>query len=179
MEQCEQFFSILAKGQMLKGVVKNIVDYGAFLDLGGVDGLLYITDISWGLISHPSEMLSLNQCINVVVLDVDENKKRISLGLKQLTPHPWDMLAAELDEGSTVKGKIVNIEDYGAFVEIQPGVEGLIHVSEISWDNPSIDAKEFFKLGQIVEAKIVTINRGDRKMSLSIKQLSNDPISEI
>ncbi len=178
-EQREQILGSLEKGQVLEGIVKNITDFGAFLDLGGVDGLLYITDISWGRISHPSEVLSLNQRINVVVLDFDENKKRISLGLKQLTPHPWEVLAADVSEGSVVKGKIVNIEDYGAFVEIQPGVEGLIHISEITWGNQSINAKEYFKMGQEVEARVVTIDRGDRKMSLSIKQLTADPWSEI
>jgi small subunit ribosomal protein S1 len=178
-EQREQILGSLEKGQVLEGIVKNITDFGAFLDLGGVDGLLYITDISWGRIGHPSEVLSLNQRINVVVLDFDENKKRISLGLKQLTPHPWDVLAAEVGEGSTVKGKIVNIEDYGAFVEIQPGVEGLIHVSEITWGNQSVHAKEFFKMGQEIEARVVTVDRADRKMSLSVKQLTSDPWSDI
>jgi small subunit ribosomal protein S1 len=178
-EQREAIIASLEKGQVLEGLVKNITDFGAFLDLGGVDGLLYITDISWGRISHPSEVLSLNQKINVVVLDFDENKKRISLGLKQLQPHPWDVLPAELAEGADVRGKIVNIEDYGAFLEIQPGVEGLIHVSEVSWSNQPINAREYFKLGQEYDAKIVTIDREDRKMSLSIKQLSKDPWSEI
>ncbi len=178
-EQREQILGSLDKGQVLEGIVKNITDFGAFLDLGGVDGLLYITDISWGRIGHPSELLALNQRINVVVLDFDENKKRISLGLKQLTPHPWEVLSAEVVEGSVVKGKIVNIEDYGAFVEIQPGVEGLIHISEITWGNQSINAKEYFKMGQEVEARVVTIDRSDRKMSLSIKQLTADPWSEI
>lgn len=178
-EQREQILNSLEKGQVLEGIVKNITDFGAFLDLGGVDGLLYITDISWGRIGHPGEVLQLNQRINVVVLDFDDNKKRISLGLKQLTPHPWDVLAADISEGSVVKGKVVNIEDYGAFVEIQPGVEGLIHVSEISWGNQSVHAKEFFKMGQEVEARVVTIDRADRKMSLSIKQLTADPWSNI
>lgn len=178
-EQREAIIASLEKGQVLEGLVKNITDFGAFLDLGGVDGLLYITDISWGRISHPSEVLSLNQKINVVVLDFDENKKRISLGLKQLQPHPWEVLNETIKEGSVVKGKIVNIEDYGAFLEIQPGVEGLIHVSEVSWSNQPINAREFFKLGQEYEAKVVTIDREDRKMSLSIKQLSKDPWSDI
>jgi small subunit ribosomal protein S1 len=178
-EQREAIIASLEKGQVLEGLVKNITDFGAFLDLGGVDGLLYITDISWGRISHPSEVLSLNQKINVVVLDFDENKKRISLGLKQLQPHPWEVLDEKVKEESIVKGKIVNIEDYGAFLEIQPGVEGLIHVSEVSWSNQPINAREYFKLNQEYDAKIVTIDREDRKMSLSIKQLSKDPWSEI
>ncbi|RMG87630.1 MAG: 30S ribosomal protein S1 [Bacteroidetes bacterium] len=178
-EQKEAIIASLEKGQVLEGLVKNITDFGAFLDLGGVDGLLYITDISWGRINHPSEVLSLNQKINVVVLDFDENKKRISLGLKQLQPHPWEVLGEDIKEGSVVKGKIVNIEDYGAFLEIQPGVEGLIHVSEVSWSNQPINAQEYFKLGEELEAKVVTIDREDRKMSLSIKQLSNDPWDEI
>ncbi len=178
-EQREQIISGLEKGQVLEGLVKNITDFGAFLDLGGVDGLLYITDISWGRISHPSEVLHLNQKINVVVLDFDENKKRISLGLKQLQPHPWEVLNNEIAEGSTVKGKIVNIEDYGAFLEIQPGVEGLIHVSEVTWSNQPVNAREYFKLGQEYEAKVVTIDRDERKMSLSLKQLQQDPWSAI
>ena len=178
-EQREHIIGGHEKGQVLEGTVKNITDFGAFLDLGGVDGLLYITDISWGRITHPSEVLHLNQKINVVVLDFDENKKRISLGLKQLLPHPWEVLAAEVTEGSTVKGKIVNIEDYGAFLEIKPGVEGLIHISEVTWANAPINAKEFFKLGQEMEARVVTIDREDRKMSLSIKQLTGDPWDKI
>jgi small subunit ribosomal protein S1 len=178
-EQREHIIGGLEKGQVLEGTVKNITDFGAFLDLGGVDGLLYITDISWGRISHPSEVLHLNQKINVAVLDFDENKKRISLGLKQLQSHPWEVLSEELSENSIVKGKIVNIEDYGAFLEIQPGVEGLIHISEVTWANTPIQAKEFFKLGQEMEARIVTIDRGDRKMSLSIKQLTGDPWDKI
>ena len=178
-EQREAIIGSLEKGQVLEGLVKNITDFGAFLDLGGVDGLLYITDISWGRISHPNQILSLNQKINVVVLDFDENKKRISLGLKQLQPHPWEVLAETIDEGSTVKGKIVNIEDYGAFLEIQPGVEGLIHVSEVSWSNQPINAREFFTMGEELDAKVVTVNRNDRKMSLSVKQMSDDPWSKI
>jgi len=174
-EQREQIIQGLEKGQVLEGVIKNITDFGAFLDLGGVDGLLYITDISWGRINHPSEVLERNQKINVVVLDFDDNKKRISLGLKQLQPHPWEVLPAELVEGATVKGKIVNIEDYGAFLEIQPGIEGLIHVSEISWNNQPIHAKDFFFLGQELEAKIVTIDKAERKMSLSLRLLTEDP----
>jgi small subunit ribosomal protein S1 len=178
-EQREEIIAGLEKGQVLEGTVKNLTDFGAFLDLGGVDGLLYITDISWGRINHPSEVLSLNDNINVVVLDFDENKKRISLGLKQLQPHPWDVLPDDLKEGSTVNGKIVNIEDYGAFLEIMPGVEGLIHVSEVSWSNQPVNARDFFELGQEFEAKIVTIDSEDRKMSLSIKQLQKDPWEEV
>ena len=178
-EQREQIIAGLERGQVLEGLVKNLTDFGAFLDLGGVDGLLYITDISWGRINHPSEVLELNQKINVVVLDFDENKKRISLGLKQLQPHPWDVLDENIKEGTKIKGKIVNIEDYGAFLEIQPGVEGLIHVSEVSWSNQPVNAREFFNLGQEYEAMIVTIDRDDRKMSLSIKQLQSDPWDEI
>ncbi|MEY3921603.1 MAG: hypothetical protein RL634_1364 [Bacteroidota bacterium] len=169
----------LEKGQVLEGIIKNITDFGAFLDLGGVDGLLYITDISWGRINHPSEVLKLDQKVNVVVLDFDDEKKRISLGLKQLTPHPWDTLSTDIVEGATVKGKVVNIEDYGAFLEITPGVEGLVHVSEITWANTPVNAKEFFKLGDEYEAKVVTLDKDSRKMSLSIKQLSSDPWNEI
>lgn len=178
-EQREAIIGSLEKGQVLEGLVKNITDFGAFLDLGGVDGLLYITDISWGRISHPSEILSLNQKINVVVLDFDENKKRISLGLKQLQPHPWEVLGEEIKAGATVRGRIVNIEDYGAFLEIMPGVEGLIHVSEVTWSNQPINAREYFKINQEYDAKIVTIDREDRKMSLSIKQLADDPWNSI
>jgi small subunit ribosomal protein S1 len=174
-EQREAIISSLEKGQVLEGVVKNITDFGAFMDLGGVDGLLYITDISWGRINHPEEVLENGQKLNVVVLDFDENKKRISLGLKQLQPRPWDVLEEGLAEGSTVKGKIVNIEDYGAFLEITPGVEGLIHVSEVSWSNQPVNARDFFTLGEEHEAKIVTMDREERKMSLSLKQLQPDP----
>ncbi|HEU5167585.1 MAG TPA: 30S ribosomal protein S1 [Chitinophagaceae bacterium] len=177
--QRAEIMSKLEKGQVLEGTVKNITDFGAFMDLGGLDGLLYITDISWGRISHPSEVLKLDQKINVVVLDFDDEKKRISLGLKQLTPHPWDVLPETIAEGNIVKGRVVNIEDYGAFLEIQPGVEGLVHVSEITWANTPINAKEFFKLGDEHEAKIVTLDKGNRKMSLSIKQLSPDPWNDI
>jgi small subunit ribosomal protein S1 len=169
----------LEKGQVLEGTIKNITDFGAFLDLGGVDGLLYITDISWGRINHPSEVLKLDQKLNVVVLDFDDEKRRISLGLKQLTAHPWDTLSADIVEAANVKGKVVNIEDYGAFLEITPGVEGLVHVSEITWANTPVNAKEFFKLGDEYEAKVVTLDKDSRKMSLSIKQLSSDPWSEI
>ncbi len=178
-EQREAIIGGLEKGQVLEGLVKNITDFGAFMDLGGVDGLLYITDISWGRINHPSEVLELNQKLNVVVLDFDEDKKRISLGLKQLQPHPWEVLGAEVVEGSAIKGRIVNIEDYGAFLEIIPGVEGLIHVSEVTWSNQPVNAREYFSLGQEFEAKVVTIDRDDRKMSLSIKQLLDDPWTKV
>ncbi|NDA61163.1 MAG: 30S ribosomal protein S1 [Chitinophagia bacterium] len=177
--QRAEIMSKLEKGQVLEGVVKNITDFGAFMDLGGLDGLLYITDISWGRISHPSEVVKLDQKLQVVVLDFDDDKKRISLGLKQLTPHPWDVLPEGLAEGSVVKGKVVNIEDYGAFLEIQPGVEGLVHVSEITWANTPINAKEFFKLNDEYEAKVVTLDKDTRKMSLSIKQMTQDPWNEI
>ena len=174
-QQRAEIIGKLEKGQVLEGTIKNITDFGAFLDLGGLDGLLYITDISWGRINHPSEILKLDQKLNVVVLDVDDNKKRISLGLKQLTPHPWDTLPESIKEGEIVKGKVVNIEDYGAFLEIFPGVEGLVHVSEITWANTPINAKEFFKLGDEYESKVVTLSKEDRKMSLSIKQMTEDP----
>lgn len=177
--QRAEIMSKLEKGQVLEGTVKNITDFGAFMDLGGLDGLLYITDISWGRISHPSEVLKMDQKLNVVVLDFDDDKKRISLGLKQLTPHPWDVLPEWIHEGATVKGKVVNIEDYGAFLEIQPGVEGLVHVSEITWANTPINAKEYFKLSDEHEAKVVTLDKDSRKMSLSIKQLTEDPWSSI
>jgi small subunit ribosomal protein S1 len=177
--QRAEIMSKLEKGQVLEGTIKNITDFGAFMDLGGLDGLLYITDISWGRISHPSEVLKLDQKLQVVVLDFDDGKKRISLGLKQLTPHPWDVLPEAIREGEIVKGKVVNIEDYGAFLEIQPGVEGLVHVSEITWANTPINAKEFFKLGDEHQARIVTLDKNARKMSLSIKQLSEDPWSTI
>jgi small subunit ribosomal protein S1 len=177
--QRAEIMSKLEKGQVLEGTVKNITDFGAFMDLGGLDGLLYITDISWGRINHPSEVLKMDQKLQVVVLDFDDDKKRISLGLKQLTPHPWDVLAETIKEGAIVKGRVVNIEDYGAFLEIQPGVEGLVHVSEITWSNTPINAKEFFKLGDEYEAKVVTLDKDARKMSLSIKQMSQDPWSTI
>ncbi|MCL4140859.1 UNVERIFIED_CONTAM: hypothetical protein GTU68_039514 [Idotea baltica] len=178
-EQRETIIAGLEKGQVLEGVVKNITDFGVFMDLGGVDGLLYITDISYGRVSHPSEVCALNDKINVVVLDFDENKKRISLGLKQLQPHPWEVLSQDIVEGSVVKGTVVNVEDYGAFLEITPGVEGLVHVSEVSWSNQPVNAREQFKLGQEHESKVVTIDRESRKMSLSLKQLTEDPWGEI
>ncbi len=178
-QQRAEIIGKLEKGQVLEGTIKNITDFGAFLDLGGLDGLLYITDISWGRINHPSEVLKLDQKLNVVVLDFDDDKKRISLGLKQLTPHPWDTLPDNIKEGEIVKGKVVNIEDYGAFLEIFPGVEGLVHVSEITWANTPINAKEFFKLGDEYESKVVTLSKEDRKMSLSIKQMTEDPWNTI
>ncbi len=178
-QQRAEIIGKLEKGQVLEGTIKNITDFGAFLDLGGLDGLLYITDISWGRINHPSEVLKLDQKLNVVVLDFDDDKKRISLGLKQLTPHPWDTLPENIKEGEIVKGKVVNIEDYGAFLEIFPGVEGLVHVSEITWANTPINAKEFFKLGDEYESKVVTLSKEDRKMSLSIKQMTEDPWNTI
>ncbi len=178
-EQRESIIAGLEKGQVLEGVVKNITDFGAFLDLGGVDGLLYITDISWGRISHPSEVLEINQKIQVAVLDFDEGKRRISLGLKQLQAHPWDTLDDTIQENSIIKGKIVNIEDYGAFLEIKPGVEGLIHVSEVTWSNQPVNAKEYFNVNDEYEAKVVTIDREERKMSLSIKQMTKDPWDDI
>ncbi len=173
--QREAIIGKLEKGQVLEGTIKNITDFGAFIDLGGVDGLLYITDISWGRISHPKEVLELNQKLNVVVLDYDDNKKRISLGLKQLQAHPWDTLDKEIEVGSKVKGKIVNIEDYGAFLEITPGVEGLIHVSEVSWSNTPINSREYFHLQDVHEAIVMTLDREERKMSLSLKRLTEDP----
>ncbi|TSD67399.1 30S ribosomal protein S1 [Inquilinus sp. KBS0705] len=165
----------LEKGQVLEGTVKNITDFGVFIDLGGVDGLLHITDISWGRIEHPREVLSLDQKINVVVLDFDDEKKRIALGLKQLTPHPWQSLDENIAIGSKVKGKIVTVADYGAFLEIIPGVEGLIHVSEMSWSQNLRNPQEFLKVGDEVEAQVLTLDRDERKMSLGIKQLTPDP----
>jgi len=165
----------LEKGQVLEGTVKNITDFGVFIDLGGVDGLLHITDISWGRIEHPREVLALDQKINVVVLDFDDEKKRIALGLKQLTPHPWQSLDADLTIGSKVKGKIVTVADYGAFLEIIPGVEGLIHVSEMSWSQNLRNPQEFLKVGDEIEAQVLTLDRDERKMSLGIKQLTPDP----
>ena len=169
----------LEKGQVLEGTIKNVTDFGAFIDLGGLDGLLYITDISWGRVNHPSEVLENGQKLNVVVLDFDDEKKRISLGLKQLTPHPWESLDGNVKEGDKVKGKVVNIEDYGAFIEVLPGIEGLVHVSEISWSNQPINAKEYFKLGDEHEAIVVSIDKPEHKMSLSIKKMTDDPWSNI
>lgn len=177
--QRSEIISKLEKGQVLEGTIKNVTDFGAFIDLGGLDGLLYITDISWGRINHPSEVLTNGQKLNVAVLDFDDEKKRISLGLKQLTPHPWDALPDTMVEGKTVKGKVVNIEDYGAFLEMEPGIEGLVHVSEITWSNQPINAKEFFKMGDEHEAMIVSMDKDERKMSLSIKKMTQDPWDEI
>ena len=173
--QKREIISKLEKGQILEGTVKNITSYGVFVDLGGVDGLIHITDLSWGRVSDPHEVVALDQKINVVILDFDDEKKRIALGLKQLTPHPWDALDADLKVGDHVKGKVVVIADYGAFVEIQPGVEGLIHVSEMSWSQHLRSAQEFLKVGDDVEAVILTLDRDERKMSLGIKQLREDP----
>ncbi len=173
--QKSDILSKLEKGQVLEGTVKNMTSFGVFIDLGGVDGLLHITDISWGRINHPEEVLKMDQKINVVVLDFDDEKKRISLGLKQLSAHPWDSMAETLQVGAKVKGKIVNIADYGAFLEIAPGVEGLIHVSEMSWSQHLRNPQDFMKLGDEVEAVVLTLDKDERKMSLGIKQLQPDP----
>ena len=173
--QKKEIISKLEKGQILEGTVKNITSYGVFVDLGGVDGLIHITDLSWGRVDDPHKVVELDQKINVVILDFDDEKKRIALGLKQLTPHPWDALDPNLKVGDHVKGKVVVIADYGAFVEIQPGVEGLIHVSEMSWSQHLRSAQEFLKVGDEVEAVILTLDRDERKMSLGIKQLKEDP----
>ena len=174
-QQRKEIIGKLEKGQILEGTVKNITTYGVFVDLGGVDGLIHITDLSWGRVSDPHEVVSLDQKINVVILDFDEEKKRIALGLKQLTPHPWDALDPNLKVGDHVKGKVVVMADYGAFVEIAPGVEGLIHVSEMSWSQHLRSANDFMKVGDDVEAVILTLDRAERKMSLGIKQLKADP----
>ena len=174
-QQRKEIIGKLEKGQILEGTVKNITTYGVFVDLGGVDGLIHITDLSWGRVSDPHEVVSLDQKINVVILDFDEEKKRIALGLKQLTPHPWDALDPNLKVGDHVKGKVVVMADYGAFVEIAPGVEGLIHVSEMSWSQHLRSANDFMKVGDEVEAVILTLDRAERKMSLGIKQLKDDP----
>ena len=177
--QKQVIMSKLEKGQILEGTVKNITSYGVFVDLGGVDGLIHITDLSWGRVNHPEEIVALDQKINVVILDFDEAKKRIALGLKQLTPHPWEALDQTLKVGDKVKGRVVVMADYGAFVEIAPGVEGLIHVSEMSWSQHLRSAQEFMKVGDEVEAVILTLDREERKMSLSIKQLTPDPWENI
>ncbi|MBP3643096.1 MAG: 30S ribosomal protein S1 [Alistipes sp.] len=177
--QKQVIMSKLEKGQILEGTVKNITTYGVFIDLGGVDGLIHITDLSWGRVSHPEEVVALDQKLNVVILDFDDSKKRIALGLKQLTAHPWESLDAELKVGDRVKGKVVVMADYGAFVEIAPGVEGLIHVSEMSWSQHLRSAQDFMKVGDEVEAVVLTLDREERKMSLGIKQLTADPWENI
>jgi small subunit ribosomal protein S1 len=174
-KQKAEILSNLQKGQVLEGVIKNMTNFGVFIDLGGVDGLLHITDISWGRINHPEEVLKLDQKVNVVVLDFDDDKKRISLGMKQLTPHPWDSLPVEIQVGSKVKGRIVNVADYGAFLELLPGVEGLIHVSEMSWSQHLRNPQDFLKVNDELEAVVLTLDREERKMSLGIKQLTEDP----
>ena len=178
-QQKMEIIGKLEKGQVLEGVVKNITSYGVFIDLGGVDGLIHITDLSWGRINHPEEIVKLDEQIKVVILDFDDNKKRIALGLKQLTPHPWDALDPNINVGDVVKGKVVVIADYGAFIEIAPGVEGLIHVSEMSWSQHLRTAQDFLKIGDEVEAKVLTLDREERKMSLGIKQLIPDPWANI
>ena len=178
-QQKKDIISKLEKGQVLEGTVKNITSYGVFIDLGGVDGLIHITDLSWGRVNHPNEIVTLDQKLNVVILDFDDEKKRIALGLKQLTPHPWDALSADLKVGDTVKGKVVVMAVYGAFVEIAPGVEGLIHVSEMSWSQHLRSAQDFMKVGDEVEAVVLTLDRDERKMSLGIKQLKSDPWQNI
>ncbi len=178
-QQKKEIISKLEKGQVLEGTVKNITSYGVFIDLGGVDGLIHITDLSWGRVSDPKEIVELDQKINVVILDFDDEKKRIALGLKQLTPHPWDSLDPNLKVGDVVKGKVVVMADYGAFIEIAPGVEGLIHVSEMSWSQHLRSAQDFIKVGDEVEAVILTLDRNERKMSLGIKQLKQDPWENI
>ncbi len=177
--QKKEIIAKLEKGQVLEGTVKNITSYGVFIDLGGVDGLIHITDLSWGRINHPEEIVQLDQKLNVVILDFDDDKKRIALGLKQLTPHPWDTLSQTLKVGDSVKGKVVVMADYGAFVEIATGIEGLIHVSEMSWSQHLRSAQEFLKVGDEIEAQILTLDREERKMSLGIKQLKQDPWSNI
>ena len=178
-QQKREIIAKLEKGQVLEGTVKNITSYGVFIDLGGVDGLIHITDLSWGRVSHPQEVLQLDQKLNVVILDFDDEKKRIALGLKQLMPHPWDALDADLKVGDKVKGRVVVVADYGAFIEIAPGVEGLIHVSEMSWSQHLRSAQDFMKVGDEIEAVILTLDREERKMSLGIKQLKNDPWENI
>ena len=178
-QQKKEIIAKLEKGQVLEGTVKNITSYGVFIDLGGVDGLIHITDLSWGRVNHPEEIVQLDQKLNVVILDFDDDKKRIALGLKQLTPHPWDSVDPDLKVGDKVKGKVVVMADYGAFVEINTGVEGLIHVSEMSWSQHLRSAQEFLKVGDEVEAVILTLDRTERKMSLGIKQLKPDPWQNI
>ncbi|MEX2595721.1 MAG: 30S ribosomal protein S1 [Salibacteraceae bacterium] len=178
-QQKVEIMQSLEKGQVLEGTVKNITSYGVFIDLGGVDGLIHITDLSWGRINHPEEVVELDQTINVVILDFDDDKKRIALGVKQLESHPWDALDTEMKDGDTIKGKVVVLADYGAFVEVAPGVEGLIHVSEMSWSQHLRTADQFFKVGDEVEAKVIAIDREERKLSLSTRQLTPDPWEDI
>jgi len=178
-QQKKEIMSKLEKGQVLEGVVKNTTSYGVFIDLGGVDGLIHITDLSWGRISHPDEVVTLDEKINVVILDFDEDKKRIQLGLKQLSKHPWDSLDEKLKVGDKVNGKVVVVADYGVFVEIQPGIEALLHVSEMSWSTHLRSANDFFKVGDDVDAEILTLDKEERKMSLGIKQMQEDPWSVI
>jgi small subunit ribosomal protein S1 len=177
--QKKQIIGGLEKGQVLEGTVKNITSYGVFVDLGGVDGLVHITDLSYGRVSHPEEVVKLDDKINVVILDFDDEKRRIALGLKQLSPHPWDSLDANLNAGDNVKGKVMVITDYGAFVEVAPGVEGLLHVSEMSWSQHLRSPKDFLKEGQEVDVQILNIDREERKMSLGMKQLAKDPWEDI
>ena len=178
-QQKQEIISKLEKGQVLEGTVKNITSYGVFIDLGGVDGLIHITDLSWGRVNHPEEVVQLDQKLNVVILDFDNEKKRIALGLKQLHPHPWDALNADLKVGDKVKGRVVVMTDYGAFIEIAPGVEGLIHVSEMSWSQHLRSAQDFMKVGDEIEAVVLTLDRDERKMSLGLKQLKKDPWEDI
>jgi small subunit ribosomal protein S1 len=178
-QQKREIISKLEVGQVLEGTVKNITSYGVFIDLGGVDGLIHITDLSWGRVNHPEEVVSLDQKLNVVILNFDDEKKRIALGLKQLQPHPWDALSSEIKVGDKVKGKVVVMADYGAFLEIAPGVEGLIHVSEMSWSQHLRSAQDFLKVGDEIEAVVLTLDREERKMSLGLKQLKNDPWENI
>jgi small subunit ribosomal protein S1 len=178
-QQKKEIIAKLEKGQVLEGTVKNITSYGVFVDLGGVDGLIHITDLSWGRVSHPEEIVQLDQQLSVVILDFDNEKKRIALGLKQLTPHPWESLDPNLKAGDHIKGKVVVIADYGAFVEVSPGVEGLIHVSEMSWTQHLRSAQDFLKVGDEIEAVLLNLDREERKMSLGLKQLKPDPWAEI
>jgi small subunit ribosomal protein S1 len=178
-QQKAKIISKLEIGQVLEGTVKNITSYGVFIDLGGVDGLVHITDLSWGRINHPEEFLELDQKLNVVILDFDDDKKRIALGVKQLQEHPWDKLDTKLAIGDNIKGKVVVVADYGAFIEVIPGVEGLVHVSEITWSNHLKPAQEFFTVGEEIEAQVLTLDREERKMSLGVKQLTKDPWEEV
>ena len=178
-EQKKEIISQLEKGQVLEGVVKNITSYGVFIDLGGIDGLVHITDLSWNRINHPSEILEVEQSLNVVILDFDDDKSRIQLGVKQLSKHPWDAIGDSINEGDKLKGKVSVIADYGAFVEVAEGVEGLVHVSEMSWSTHLRSAQDFVKVGDEVEAVVLTLDKEDRKMSLGIKQLTQDPWTDI